>query len=64
MMRRILLDAIEEIDRHLDEYAYVYTNTIREYIIEVREEMAALKDELDYILGTPAVRPTRTHEYD
>ncbi len=50
MIRRVLLDAIEEIDRHLDEYAYVYTGRIRDYIIAVREEMAALKDELDCVL--------------
>ncbi len=58
MIRLILLDAIEKTDRHLDEYAYVYTDKIRDCIIEVREGIAALHDELDSILSEPGVRPT------
>ncbi len=58
MIRLILLDAIEKIDQHLDEYGYVYTNKIRDCIIEVREQIAALHDELDSILSEPAESPT------
>ncbi len=58
MIRLILLDAIEKIDRHLDEYAYVYTDKIRDCIIGVREEIATLHDELDYMLSASDERPT------
>ncbi len=64
MIRLILIDAIEKIDRHMDEYAYAYTTKTRDCIIEVREKIAALHDELDSILGAPAERSTRIYEYD
>ncbi len=60
MIRLILLDAIEKIDRHMDEYGYVYTNKIRDCVIDVREKLATLHDELDFMLSASAERTNTT----
>ncbi len=49
MISDVLSDAISEIDRYLDEYKDVYAGAIRERIIEVRDVMHELRDELDTI---------------
>ncbi len=43
----VLSDAISEIDRYLREYQDVYAGTVRESILEVRDIMHLLRDELD-----------------
>ncbi len=47
MISDILFDAIERIDWYLDEYKDVYTGEIRKRIIDVRDIMHELRDELD-----------------
>ena len=47
MISDILFDAIERIDWYLDEYKDLYTGDIRARIIEVRDVMHELRDELD-----------------
>ena len=49
MISDVLSDAISEIDRYLREYQDVYAGTIRESILEVRDIMHILRDELDTI---------------
>ena len=47
MISDVVSDAISEIDRYLSEYKDVYSGAIRERIIDVRDVMHELRDELD-----------------
>ncbi len=49
MISDVLFQAIEDIDRYLDEYKDVYTGDTRKRIIEVRDAMHELMDELDIV---------------
>jgi len=53
MISDALSDAISEIDRCLRQYQDVYAGTIRESILEVRDIMHILRDELDTIEARP-----------
>ncbi len=49
MISDVLSDAISEIDRYLDEYQNLYAGPVRDRIIEVRDIMHELRDELDTV---------------
>ncbi len=49
MISDVLSDAIREIDRYLDECQNLYAGPVRERIIEVRDIMPELRDELDTV---------------
>ncbi len=61
MISDVLFDAIERIDWYLAEYKEVYSGATRERIIEVRDVMHELRDELDTL---PDEATTHTKESD
>jgi len=47
MISDVLSEAVEKIDHYLKYYDYVYLGELREHIIKLRNDMDAVREELD-----------------
>jgi hypothetical protein len=47
MISDVLCEAVEQINQYLNYYDHVYTSKLREGIIKLRNDMHALREELD-----------------